>query len=398
RVNQHMLEQEAIEAVIDITYKEALTEQNLEPLERGEIEDLNAADDKTLTYTVLVSVRPEIKLPTYTGLKVTQHATQISDEQVAAEIERLRERTADFSEVDDGIQTGDYVTIDYAMTVDGEAYPDGDTTGYPLEVGTDTFFPELNEGLLGVKQGETTTVTTTYPTDYSNKDLAGKTASFEITIQQVRRMIKPDASDAWAETISQGALTTIDTLRERLKENLQAMASQSDHDQVRNELVRQVVEQAELDLPETLVDEEFSHLMEELEQKLTQQRMTLAEYAEAVTRTEDDIKNEQMLLARDMVRRSLVLQEVARCEKIYVTDEDVDAALLSFAQGGRSLKDIRKDLEKSGRLNSIASRIFHEKVLGFLEAQAEITVEGQPTDAETTEAPAADTDTPDATE
>lgn len=389
RVNFHLLQQEAVESVIDITYKEALTEHNLEPLERGEVENLDTAEDLTLTYTVLVSVRPEVTLSSYTGLEVKRDATVITDEQVNAEIERLRERTADFAEVaDEGIETKDYVTIDYTMAIDGEPYPDGDTTGYPLEVGTDTFFPELNEGLLGVKQGDTTTITHSYPEDYSSKDLAGKTATFEITVQQVRRVMKPDANDEWAQLLSQGTLTTLEELRARVKENLQAMASQSDREQVRNELVRRVVEGAELDIPDTLVEEELEHLMEDLEHRLGHEHMTMEEYAETTNKSVDDIRNDQQLMARDMVRRSLVLQEIARREKIFVTDEDINAALQAFAQNGAKVQDVRKELEASGRLDSLVSRIFHEKILSFLESHAQIEMEGQEVSAPAEEATA----------
>ncbi|MHB9131806.1 MAG: trigger factor [Armatimonadota bacterium] len=378
RINKGALLQDAIEDVIDTTYKEALREQNLEPLERGEIADLDTKEDLTLTYTVLVAIRPEITLPEYTGVVVTHQPTEVTDEQVDAEIERLRERSADFAEVtDEGIQQGDYVTIDYTMKVDGEAFPEGETTGYPLEVGSDTFFPELNEGLLGVKQSDTTTITTTYPEDYSNKDLAGKKAEFEITVQQVRRIVKPEVNDAWVEYLSQGTLHTVDELRERVKHNLQVMAADADRTAVRGDIVRQIVSKAELDIPETLSNEQLEHQMHELEHRLSHERMTLDAYAEMIGRSVDDIRTEQLAMARDMVRRSLVLQEIARLEKIFVTDEDVEIALRSMANDGHghTLDELKKELEKSGRMDHLVSQLFHEKVLEFLQSRAEVRTE-----------------------
>jgi trigger factor len=387
RINRGALLQDAVESVIDTTYKTALLEQQIEPLERGEIEDLQTSDDLSVTYTVVVAVRPEITLPEYKGLVVTQPVTKVTDEQIEAEMQRLRERSADFAEIaDEGIQAGDYVTIDYTMTLDGEAYPEGETTGYPLEVGTDTFFPELNEGLLGVKQGETTTLTTTYPDDYSDSKLAGKTATFEITVQQVRRVKMPEANDDWAKMISGGALESLDALRERLVQNLQAVAAQADRDHVRNELVRLVVEGATLELPDTLVDEEYEHLMHTLEHRLSHERMTLEEYAEAIDSTQEKIQNDRRLLAREMVRRSLVLQEIARRELLSVTDEDIDLVIAATNRDGRAVADVRKELAASGELNHLASRLFHEKVLGFLAEHAQITIEGA--EAPAAEAPA----------
>lgn len=379
RVNRSVIFQDAVERVIDITYKQALNEQDIDPLERGEIVDISPAEDNSLTYTVAVAVRPEVTLPDYNGLKVTHAQTAVTDAQVNTELERLRERTADFGEVTDGIETGDYVTIDYTMTVDGQPYPEGDTTGYPLEVGTDTFFPELNDGLLGVKQDETKTITTTYPADYSNKDLAGKTAEFAITVQQVRRVLKPEVTDAWVEAISQGQLHSVEELRERVKQNLQVIAQQADHDAVRRDLLRQIVEKAELELPDTLVDEQYEHLMEEAESRAASRHMSVDELASAMGMSMDDFRNNQLLMARDTVRRSLVLQEIARRENLLVTQDEIDAVIQSSAPDAKTAKTLRADLEKSGQLDNLAGQLFHEKVLTFLEGQAEITI----TDAET---------------
>ena len=185
RIDRNAVVQDAIEQVIDTTYREALKQENLEPIERGDVKDLQTAPDMTVTYQVIVSVRPEVKLPEYKEIVVRHTATKVTDEQVDAEIDHLREQGTDFSEMPDApIEKGDFVTIDYTMQIDGQPYPEGDTTGYPLEVGNDTFFPELNEALIGNKVGERATVTTSYPDDYSNKDLAGKTATYTVVVQQ----------------------------------------------------------------------------------------------------------------------------------------------------------------------------------------------------------------------
>ena len=242
RIERGALMRDAVEDVIEATYKTALQEQQIEPLERGEIEDVQTGDDLTLTYRVLVPVRPQIILPDLTTLEVDYTATKVTEEQVEGEIERLREGTAEMSDVpDEDIQQGDLVTVDYTVKIDGADYPEGETTGYPLEVGTDTFFPELNDGLLGAKQGELRIVSKRYPPEYTNKELAGKTAEYDIVVQHVQRKVKPEVSDAWVLTITGGALKTFDELCERIRQNLREMAEQMDHDQIREELMRQVV-------------------------------------------------------------------------------------------------------------------------------------------------------------
>jgi len=388
QIDRGALMRDAVEDVIEATYKDALREQQIEPLEQGEIEDVKTSEDMTLTYRVIVSARPQVELPEYTSLEVNYTATQVTDEQVDAEIARLRERTSEMNEVPDApIEQGDLVTIDYMMTVNGEPYPEGEVSGYPLEIGSDTFFPELNEGLLGAKEGETVTINKTFPEDYSNKDLAGKSAEYAVTVQQVRRTVAPETTDEWVKAITNGTIETMDELRDRIRENLKELAARMDRDNIREELVRQVVSKSTLEVPNTMVDEEYSRLMDELESRLARQHMTMEDYAELYNRSVADIENEQTILARDFVRRSLVLQEVARREKIYVTDEDLEALMImdSYQQGEhdmekirKQLKNKRKEMEKSGRLDQLAGRLFQEKILSFLEKAANVKVDGQP--------------------
>ncbi|OPZ85935.1 MAG: Trigger factor [bacterium ADurb.Bin429] len=394
RISPDSLRMEAVESLIDVHYKAALAQLELEPLERGEIEDLNMNDDGSVTFVAIVTIRPQVTLPDYSAITITHEATTVSDEQVAAQIEQYREHTAEYADVEDGIQTGDYVTVDYTMTVDGQPYPEGDASGYPLEVGTDTFFPQLNDGLIGVKAGETATLAVDYPTDYSNADLAGKHADFTVTVLQVRRRTVPEATDAWAQMVTGGQAQNMDELREIVSQNMTRSADESDREAVRADLIRQLVEGSELELPEFMVDEEYEHLMEQLRHQLSHDHMSMEDYANMMGATVASIEQERRVLARDYVRRSLVLQEVARREDISIADEELDMLVRMVAMSSgqapnemsrSALRRMRKELEESGHLNHLASRLFHEKVLSLLESKATITVAGQeapPTDAD----------------
>lgn len=403
RINPESLRMEAIEELIDINYKASLIEQELSPLERGEIEDLTPNDDGSVKFVVVVTVRPKVTLPDYEILAVSHDVTHVTDEQVEAQIADFREHSADYQDVtDEGIQTGDYVTIDYTMTVNGQSYPEGDATGYPLEVGTDTFFPELNEGLLGKIAGETAPLAVTYAKDYSNPDLAGKTAEFAITVQQVRRRVIPEADDAWAQFVTGGQAQTLSDLRDIVRENLRRSAAESDKETVRAALASQLVEGSTLDLPEVMVEEEYEHLMQRLQHELSHQhRLTLEDYANMTDTSVETLQNERRILARDFVRRSLVLQEVARRENLTVNDDELDMLVRMVAmssgesKGELSKKELarqRKELEKSGQMDHLASRLLQEKIYGFLESKARITLNELseiPASAETTaQAPA----------
>jgi trigger factor len=392
RIDRSALLHDAIDDIIEITYKEALQEENLQPLEQGKVKDINVGEDMSLTYQVELSVFPEVKLPDLAELVVRHVATEVTDELVESQLQRLRESGVDYVEMSEtGIENGDFVTIDYTMQVDGEPYPEGDMTGYPLEVGSDTFFPELNEALLNLKTGDTTTITTTYAEDYSNPELAGKTAAFEVAVRSVRRQVLPELDDAWAGLVSNGAILTVDELREQMQKRLEQDAERMDRDHVRSVLLNQLVEKTELEVPATLVEEEYEHLMEELEHRLAHQRISMEEYARNMGQTVADLENEQQLMARDVVRRSMILQEIARRENIHVTEEELNTMVMvnSFSQGGQSVEKIerdlpklRKEMEKSGQLDRLTNHIFREKILSFLQEHADVEVEGWPKETE----------------
>jgi len=394
RIERSALIRDAVEDVIESTYKTALREQQIEPLERGEIEDVQTGDDLSLTYRVIVPVRPQVSLPDLATLTVDYTSTKVTEEQVEAEVERLLTSAAVMSEIlDEGIQQGDLVTVDYTVKIGDADYPEGATNGYPLEIGSDTFFPELNDGLLGAKQGEVRMVSKDYPPEYTHKDLAGNTAEYAILVQHVQRKVTPELSDAWVLAVTNGALTTVEELRARINENLLELAERMDRDQIREELIRQVVRNATMEIPDAMVAEEHEHLMHELENRLARDYMDLEEYAESIDRTVEEIKDDELVMARDFVRRSLVMQEIARCNMISVTEEDIEALLIleGYHRGEhdvnvirKQLKTIRKEMEKSGRLDHMASRLFQEKILSFLEQHAQVTIEGQPLQPEQT--------------
>jgi len=392
RIDQSALLHDAIDDLIEITYKEALQQENLQPLEQGKVTDTNVGEDMSFTYQVELSVFPEVKLPDYSEIVVRHTATEVTDELVDSQIERYRESGIDYVEMPEAIiENGDFVTIDYTMQVDGEPYPEGDMTGYPLEVGSDTFFPELNEALLGVKPGDTTTITTTYAEDYSNAELAGKTATFQVVVRSVRRKVLPELDDAWVISISDGAMQTVDELREEVRQRLIQDAKRMDRDHVRSEILSQLAAKTELEVPATLVEEEYEHLMEELEHRLGHERISMEEYARNTGRTVADLENEQQVMARDVVRRTMIMQEIARREKINVSEQEIDIRLMleSYERGERSIDKIKRDLpklrremEKTGQLARLANHIFQDKILSFLQKEADVVVEGWPDEDE----------------
>ncbi len=387
RLNPEMLMREAVDDLIETSFQQALKENELIPIEQAKLSDLKLEDDKSFSYKVTFTVEPGVTLGEYKGVEVSITSTRVTDEMIVEEIEEILTQSTKYEDItDSGVITGDYVTIDYTMKVNGEDYPEGNVEGYPVEIGTDTLFAELNEGLLGIKVGEIVTIKTTYADDYSDKELAGKEAEFAITITNVNRRVRPEMNDELAMQLSNGTVQNAEELQTRIREHLERQAKESDSESIRTELVTKIVDAAVLEIPDVMVDEEVDALMHELQHRLSHNRFTLDDYADYMKTTTEAIQEEQHEIAIKVVRRSLVLANIAKNENIFVSEQDIDIAIMmQLMQQGvasdekslrKEMRKVRKDLNKDGRIQEIAGNIRQQKIIGFLQKNAKITVDG----------------------
>lgn len=375
-VDQEAVMNHAIDNVIDKTYREALNEHKFIPLERAQVEDMTQEEDGSLKYVVVLTIRPAIKLGDYKGIEITRQTTEVTEEMVQAEIDRVLKSSAKYDFVTDEIIAEDYAIINYTAKIDGEVAEDLASSGYPVWVGHDSIFPEINDGIIGKKATDEFTVSKEYAADFSDESLAGKTVEYTVTIENVRRLVVPELTDEFVATISDNTLANKDELVERVRLNLKYMAENNDTDNLRTEIVRKVVEQSEMELPEIEVDEEYNHLMHGLEERLQKRHTTIEQFAEQSGRTIEDIQNEQKLIAQDMVRRSLVLADIAGTEGINVTDEDIDGVFameiyrnkgeMSGKAMAKEIANLRREMKKTGALYNIEGKLRYEKVVSFL--------------------------------
>ncbi|MEI7833902.1 MAG: trigger factor, partial [bacterium] len=281
RLNPELLLREAVDDLIESSFQQALKENELIPIEQAKLSDLKLEDDKSFSYQVTFTVEPEVTLGDYKGIAIDTTATKVTDDAVDEEVEKILDQASQYEDLtDSGIIKGDYVTVDYTMKLNGVEYPDGVTEGYPLEVGTDTFFTELNEGLLGAKVGDVVTVNTKYADDYGDPDLAGKDGEFAITIKSLRRRVRPELTDEWVEKLSSATLHTVEEFKERVQEHLQKQADESDRERIRTELVNKVVAAATVEIPEIMIEQEAEELMHDFEHRLSHNHLTLDDYAD----------------------------------------------------------------------------------------------------------------------
>jgi trigger factor len=359
-------------------------------VDRAEVSEPEFADDGALRFTASFTRQPEIGLGGYKGLQGSRRVSKVTDEQVGSELERLRARRARYEELAeaDAIEKGDLVVVDYEMYVEGERREDASATGYPLEVGEDQLFPEMNEALVGAKVGETREFEVSYPEGHSDESLRGKTAQFKATAREARRRRLPELNDEFAKEIAD--VDTLEELRKRVRERLEAISNAMADDDVNTQLLRMVSEGAALDVPEALVDRELTNRMEQIEQQLDRRNLTLPEYLRNVGRSYEDWRADIEAESRQAVRSALVVDEIGERESIQVTEEELHEEMHRRAEmEGVDEEQVRERLGDSGELRRMVNRLYHRKIVQFLRDNAEVTeeeVEPEPPETEGQEA------------
>jgi trigger factor len=375
-VDQEALKERIIETLASDAYDEATEKAGVEALGRPRISDAELTEEGAFTFTATVTRRPKIELGEYKGLKATRHVAPVTDAQVEAELERVRSRRSRFGELpaEAVIEKGDLVVVDYEMLVDGEKREDASASGYPLEVGADQLFPEMNEALPGAKAGEVREVPISYPESHSDKSLAGKTATFKVTVKEARRRQLPELNDEFAQQVSD--METLGELRTRLRENLEAIGKMMAEDDVRNELVRQVADQGTLTVPEVVVGREVDSRIEEIERELDRRGLTLTQHLRNTGQSFEDWRADIETDARGAARRALVLDEIGERENIKVSDEEIHEEMHSRADADNlSERELHERYEDPAMLNRLVTRVYQRKIVQFLVENAEVSEE-----------------------
>jgi trigger factor len=374
-LDDEQLREEMLERLLPQACQAALEKTGIQSLERPRVEEPNLTEEDCLLFKAIVTRKPEVKLPEYKGLKLTRARSAVSEEQVEAELERLRARHRRFEPVSDRpAQAGDLAIIDYEPAAEGEVKPEAGTKGYPLVIGSDTLFPQLNEALPGLRPGETKTVPVSYPADYSDPELAGRQVEFRVTLRELRQETLPELNDDFARAA--GQCQTLEELRAQLRRSLERFAAAVAEAELRSGAVREVVDGAELELPEALVGREVDLAIDRETERLERQGISLEQHLRQSGSNFERWRRELELEARQRVKEALVLDAIGEQEKIEISQEDLEAEVARVAR----IEEIGEEQARarvlgSGQLERSVNRIFRQKVVDLLVASAEVTEE-----------------------
>ena len=374
RFGKEVLVEEALEIIVSETYQNALEQHKLEPIDHPEdfelIEPLQ--EGSGMKYKVAVDILPEVKLGDYSTIRVAVEPEQITEERLNQEIERLRENYSTLENTDrTTVQTGDFAVIDFEGYVDGEAFQGGAGEGYTLEIGSGTFIPGFEEGLIGANLNETIDVKTTFPEDYRAEFLAGKEAIFKVTVKEIKAKKLPDFND---ELAKEAGHESLDELRQTLEERLQEEAKRKAEADQREQIVKQAVEGSELNVPEKLIERELDRSVANIKGRLEASGMSFEQYLEASQTTEESYRADLKPTAANNVKTELVLNAISEKEGITVEIDELRSEVGRLAVAVRQdASKLFKRLEKEGRLAGLADSMIREKTVDFLAKLATAT-------------------------
>lgn len=356
------VKQEAFEIVANKAYSEALDQEKLIPVSDPKVEESVFEEGKDMELTIKVTLKPEPELGEYKGLHVEKKEVEVTDEQVDAQIKDMMGRDAKMVVAEEGavIEKGDFAIIDFAGTVDGEPFSGGEGKGYPLEVGSNSFIPGFEDQLVGLSKGDSTDVEVTFPEDYFVKDLAGKEAIFKVNIQDVKRKELPELNDEYVA--SKTDFKTVEELRANYKERMQKAAEANAKAEYEHELIDLAVANAKFSVPEIMIEDKISQMVDEMKMSLESRKMSLDMYMQYTGLDMAKIRENQRPVAEENVKTDLVLDAIAKAEDIQVDMADVDAEIAAIsAQHGAAPEEVKKIIKGNGTMGLLLANILRRK-------------------------------------
>ena len=348
--------EDAANALIPEQYSKALEECDLEIVSQPEIDVTQIEPGKAFIFTAEVAVKPEVTLGEYKGLEVPKSETEVTDEEIEAELKKEQEKNSRTITVEDrGAENGDIATIDFEGFVDGTAFEGGKGTDYPLTLGSGSFIPGFEDQLVGAKAGDHVEVNVTFPEEYQSKDLAGKAAVFQCDVKKVETKELPELDDDFAQDVSE--FDTLAEYKEDIKKNLAERKEKEARTAKENAAVDKAIENAQMEIPDAMIETQISQMLDDFSRRMQSQGLTMEQYMQFTGMTADKMREEMKPQALKRIQTRLVLEKIAETENIQPSEEEVNEEIGKMAEmykmeadklkellGDRELEQMKKDM------------------------------------------------------
>ena len=341
--------EDAANEVIDASYPKAAEESKEEIVSTPEIKVTQIEKGKAFIYEATVALKPEVTLGEYKGVEVKKAEAVVTDEDVENELTAARKKNGRLIDVEDGaIEDGDNTIIDFTGYIDDKTFDGGTGTDYPLVIGSHSFIEGFEDQLIGKKKGETCDVNVTFPAEYHADELAGKPAKFVVTIKEVKRNELPELNDEFASEVSD--FDTLDEYKADIRKKLQEKKEQDAKVENENHVIEKVVENAQMELPQPMVDTQAREMVENYARRLQSQGLNINDYMKYTGMTPEKLMEQMRPEAEKRIKTRLVLEKVVEAENVQVSDEKLDEQIneiaASYKLEGAKLKEMMGEREK----------------------------------------------------
>lgn len=349
--------EDAANTLIQENYPAAVEESGIDIVSRPTIDVVQIESGKPFIFTAEVAVRPEVKLGKYLGVQVTKIDTSVSDEEVEAAVEKERNNNARTVTVTDRpIANGDTAVIDFEGFVDGVAFEGGKGENHPLEIGSHSFIDTFEDQLVGKNAGDEVEVNVTFPEKYQAADLAGKPAMFKVKIHEVKCKELPELNDEFAQDVSE--FDTLEEYKADVKKHLEVEKENEAKKTKEDEAIQKIIDKSTMEIPEAMIETQCENMVNEFAQRLAQSGLSMEQYMQFSGLTLDKLKEQVRPEAETRIKSSLVLEQIAKDEKIEITDEELDAEIekmaAQYGMEADKLKEYIGDNEKESMKRDLA--------------------------------------------
>ncbi len=357
--------EDAANELIPGEYEKAAVESGLDIVSRPEIDLVQVEKGKAFIFTAEVAVKPEVTLGSYKGVTVEKKAVEVTDEEISAELDRVREQNARILTVDDRpVADGDETVIDFEGFVDGVPFAGGKGEDYKLVIGSHSFIDTFEEQLIGKNIGEEVEVNVTFPEEYHAAELAGKPAMFKVTVKAITAKELPELDDEFAVDVSE--FDTLAEYKEDIKKNLLEKKEKEAKFAKEDAVVDKIIEEATMEIPDAMIDTQTRQMAEEYAQRLQMQGLNLEQYFKFTGMTANSFMENLKPQALKRIQCRLVLEAVVKAENIEVTEEEVDKEFETMAQNYRMEKDKLIELVGEKEKEQIKMDIAVQKAVDFV--------------------------------
>lgn len=365
RVSKASVLEEATDMILQTKFVEILTEANVEPVAQPAL-SVQKVDADELEVQILVPVKPQVELGEYKGLEVKKGRVTVTKKEIEEQLANYQTQFAELT-VKEGVKVakGDTAVIDFEGFVDGVAFEGGKGENYPLEIGSGSFIPGFEDQVIGMTVDKEQDIVVTFPEDYGAADLAGKEATFKVTVHEIKEKHLPEIDDELAKDVNIDGVETLDQLKDHIKANIKTRKESENENKFMDDLYKAIVASSKVEDSDALLEQEQGLMLQEIEQNLQRQGLNFEVYQQFTGKSKDDIKEDIKPQAEERVKLNAILAAIIEEEKLAVSDEELETELKTIAEYyQKELDEVKKIFE--GNMSRIENDLLTRKAVDLV--------------------------------